>query len=321
MREQTTASDNNDRKNDEGGHFHSEECKEYTKSLYCGHMHASFLSRWTLGASLGALLLVGTGCGATTPAARTGATSTLAGEVVATGTPTPMTSSTAAALASACDHPYYPLRLGYEIHYHMAMPAVTTVSPPTDSSYSMKVTAVDGASATVLTSMAAGGAPDQPPITSTQHISCSGGSLHAESYVDLGSRIAGGAAANQYHVTTLSATGDLLPPDVHVGATWSGSFHVRMDPTGPAGASPLTHPIELTVTMQRHALAEESVTVPAGTYTAMKVAAATDMGRGMSIQGTEWWVRGVGMIKSTYDLGMGAGNNVVTEATSVNIPN
>lgn len=222
---------------------------------------------------------------------------------------------------SACDHPYYPLRPGYEVHYRSTFPAIAGVS---SGGYSLKVTNGTTNSVT-LAAVFDSSVPGEPPITSEQVIDCTNSGLRARSYLDLGSRVTGSGVSSRFNAITRNSTGEMLPEDVRVGSEWRSGFDVTMQaatstamPTL-APDSPLARPMDISVSVTRRAVAEETVRVPAGEYQALRVAATTDLGLGSPITGTEWWVRGVGMVKSTYDLGSGS-ENIVTEATSVNVP-
>lgn len=266
---------------------------------------------------LSALVLLGAGCG------RADHSATGTGAPAADHSPSAMVARDGGTTAprSACDHPYYPLRTGYEIHYRSTFPAIGRVS---SGSYSLKVTNSTSDSVT-LAAIFDSSTPGQPPITSEQIIDCSNGGLRARSYLDLGSRVTGAGASNRFNVITRNSSGEMLPQDLHVGSEWHGAFDVTMQaatstamPTV-APDSPLARPMDLSVSVTRRAIAEETVRVPAGEYQALKVSATTNLGLGTPITGTEWWVRGVGMVKSSYDLGSGS-ENIVTEATSVNVP-
>ncbi len=289
-------------------------------------MSAHWLIRSTSLLALGSLALVGLGCGRTTrapePAASSVTPTEASGDVRGetdgrdAGRAPVLPGSAAPVARGACDHPYYPLRAGYEIRYRSSFPAVAGVS---SGGYGLRVTAADGNTAT-LTASFDSSVPDQPPITSEQIIECRGGGLHARSYIDFGSRVSGGSAANQFKVTTLDSSGEMLPADMRVGSEWRGAFNIRMAAVRPGPDSPLPRPIDVTVSINRRATAEETVRVPAGEYRALKVAATTDLGMGSPISGTEWWVEGVGMVKSEYSFGGAGAGNFITEATSVTVP-
>lgn len=241
---------------------------------------------------LTSLLLVGAGCSRATPS--TPATSTGSG------------SSGSAPLAdgarSSCEHPYYPLRPGYEIVFRNTSHSPIDGTPQT-SNYSWKVT---GATADTVELAVHFDAED---ITSTQTLKCRDGALEASAYVDLN----GGAGRQSYHLETRNASGTYLPSDLRVGSEWTQSFDIIMRPS--AGTDPVLGTIEGTVTIHRQALAEESVTVPAGTYTALKVESRTSLNFG-SIAGVldasagavdvvshEWWVKNVGLVKTQATIG------------------
>ncbi len=270
--------------------------------------------------ALGGVVLLGAGCSrsdrpaesasSTAPRVSVGARATTTDT-----TPTPVLPGSAAIVRGPCEHPYYPLRPGYEIHYSTVVPGT---SGNAANGYALKVTDAT-ATGVRLHAIFDTSAPDQTPITADQDIDCSNGGLIARSYLDLGSRIADTAAANQFKLTTLNSRGEMLPRDIRVGSEWTSGFDLRMEAATPGPGNPLTHPIDMAVNINRHVVGQETVRVPAGSYTALKIAAVTDMGMGTRISGTEWWVEGVGMVKSTYDLGSGS-QNAITEATSVTVP-
>ena len=264
------------------------------------------------------LVLLGAGCGRgttpATPGAGTGAPSG-SGAVMTGGGSGEAGSGSAMVARGSCDNLFYPLRQGYEIRYRSTFPAIAGVS---SGGYSLKVTDAERNAVTLRASFDPS-SPGDAPITSDQRIECEGGILRAKSYLDLGSRISGGAAANQFKATTRNSSGEFLPADLRVGSEWRSTFDVRMEAVSPGADSPLSGPIDLNVTINRRAVAEETVTVPAGTYRALKIEATTDLGMGTPLRGTEWWAENVGMVKSTYSLDTGP-QNFITEATSVTVP-
>lgn len=279
-------------------------------------MHTRSLMRSFSVLVLGGFVLLGAGCGReTTPAAPLTSI-----DSDAAGTPTSAEAALArggAALVArgACDHPYYPLRPGYEVRYRSEFPSIGGVS---SGGYVLKVTEATATTAKLVVTFDSS-TPDQSPIVSDQLIECANGGLMAKSYIDLGSRISGGAAANQFRLVTRNSSGEMLPAEIRVGSEWRNGFDIRMEAATPGPGSPLVRPIDLTVSITRRAIATERVSVPAGEYDALKIAATTDLGMGSTIRGTEWWVEGVGMVKSTYDLGSGS-ETAITEATSVTVP-
>ena len=112
---------------------------------------------------------------------------------------------------------------------------------------------------------------------------------------------------------TLSQEGVFLPKDLRVGSEWDTTYAVEGKFTTPAmGNQPVN--MKQSIAMQQKALAEESVTVPAGTFTAIKIEQKTtvtiDFGANAIMQQFAsqmppitttnylWLVKGVGMVKS-----------------------
>ena len=150
---------------------------------------------------------------------------------------------------------------------------------------------------------------------------CSEDGIRALSQVDF-SKAFGGPAAS---VTsrTKSATGELVPKDFHVGSEWSQTFESEAEVQNETMQKLGMKNISTTMKMDHKAVGEESVTVPAGTYTAIKV--ETDMTVTTKIsptaapiesksKTTAYWVRGIGMVKSTSGEGSAA---TTMEATAV----
>lgn len=269
---------------------------------------------------LGGFVLLGAGCGrgttsadpsAVTPPSAGAPSGSVAQEGVATGGQ-PSAPSVA---RGACDHPYYPLRLGYEIRYRTEFPSMQEVS---SGGYTLRVTEATAATAKLRATFSSAQSGELP-LTSEQVFNCASGGVTATSYLDLGSSVPGGAAQNQFRATTRAATGEMLPAEMRIGSSWRNGFDIRMESVASGEPGLLSQPIDLTVSIERRVVARERVRVPAGEYDALKVTAVTDLGMGSAMQGTEWWVEGVGMVKSVYDLGSGAGSNV-TEAVSVTVP-
>jgi len=218
----------------------------------------------------------------------------------------------------ACDHPYYPLRQGYRVDYRTSFNDAHGV--PTSRTYSISVPESTATTAKMVTTFPGeGGGTD---VTANQSIECGNGVLRTNSFVDIGSRVAG---ASRFTTETRHVTGDLLPDHLSVGSAWQSSFDIAIHAESGSAASAIGDMV-VSVNMKKTVLAEESVTVPAGTYQALKVKTETMMlAQGIAatdappLVGTEWWVKGVGLVKSVIPVGAGFGD-VVTEATHVNVP-
>lgn len=238
-----------------------------------------------LGMGLGCLVLLGAGCGSSRTAPADPATPAPAGtgSIIDTG-------------RFACAHPYFPVVPGYKVTYASQYAGTT-------NTYSMEVTAVSRDAATFAIAFDNG-------IRSQQTYGCADGGVRATGYVDFGGAMAGTGSA-QYE--TRAVRGVLLPENLRVGSTWSTAFDVVMTinslPSLPTGVA--MGPIEGTVTINRQAIAQEQVTVGAGTFVAMKVRSETSMNMRPTDGGVtgfpasmppmvsyEWWVEGNGLVKT-----------------------
>jgi len=195
-----------------------------------------------------------------------------------------------------CDHPYYPLKDGNEIDYRVTSGGTTTdyamtVSDVTENSAKLNI---------IFTTPTA--------MTVVQNIQCAEGTIRTDGYMDMGSAMTGG----KIKTVTKSVSGDLMPKTLAVGTTWTTKYDtvVTMQGTGlPAGLGQMTATVEST----NKVLNEESITVPAGTYTALKV--QVDTTTQVTIPGMptgptttkmtnyQWWVKGVGMVKTVDAAG------------------
>lgn len=263
------------------------------------------------------LVLMGAGCSASTDVSLSppGTSPTPSATEPARTAPAPVPTSAptpapaAPAVRNSCANEYFPLRAGYEISY-----ANQTPGSASQSTHTMKVTSVLGTQATVSIAFNSG-------IRSEQVYDCTDGNVRATGYVDLGAGMTGVRATS----ITRSSSGQLIPSDARVGSTWSATFDIATSIAG--NPTVAARQINTTVTTQRTAEAEESVTVPAGTFQALKVRSSTTFvfdGAGMTglppmepVVGYEWWVKGKGMVKTTSGVGSQA---VVSEATAIVTP-
>lgn len=228
--------------------------------------------------------------------------------------------STPALGRSACDHPYYPLRRGYSVTFKDSYNSLVDGRPTTDR-YTWSVTDVGADSATLDILFASSG------LHSKQTVSCAGGSLFARAYVDLASS---GRAVN---METTFASGEYLPRDLAPGSRWQQKYAIAMRAAAPARPGDVSRmpDTNASVTIDHEAVREESVTVPSGTYTAVVVKSHTEMKidamggvagaadlPGIEVDSTEWWVRGVGLVKAQTQ--MAAGYTATAEAETIVIP-
>lgn len=225
-----------------------------------------------------------------------------------------------APVITSCNHEYYPLRLGYHIQYHISNPIVPGL--PGESYYSQRVTKVTSDSATIMTSIDTG-AGTAIPTTSEIRYNCVNGGIYPTGYVNTGDLMRGGAEKNLANITTDASEGTLLPQRVRAGDLWSNTFTITITPVAERDADELrTHPVTRTIQTSRHAIGMETIHVPAGTFEAMRINVITTFKDDVPIiaaQGTEWWVKDVGMVKSTYSGGSDT-QNIITVATGVTVP-
>lgn len=218
----------------------------------------------------------------------------------------------------SCNHEYFPLRAGYHIQYRNTYPATAGTSGV--GYYAQNVRRVTPTSVYLTTAFETTGGG--PPIESNVEYRCIGGGLFAAGYIDTGTLARGGEAFNNYEVRTNRAEGEFLPREIRVGSSWSGKFNVTLAPRDRAPADSEEQqlpPITMNIDIGRRAVGVERVVVPAGTYEAMKILSTTLIDGVPTINATEWWVKDVGMVKSTIDAGSGT-QNIVTEAMGVTVP-
>lgn len=221
-----------------------------------------------------------------------------------TEAPAPSSSGT-----GPCDNPYYPVREGATWNYQ-GTSSLTEPYTFTDTITSLRA---DGFT---LTS-------EFDELTRTQEWACT-----PEGIVAL--QMGGGLTTSQVNLTveTQSASGVTYPAEIEAGDTWSHSieFTGTMDIAGQAGAAEGSTQSDFT------ALGVEPVTVPGGTFEAMKVQVLTTFEASVNFQGMSipvafttttfsWYAEGVGWVKSdsSGDF-MGEGYTDTIELQWYNLP-
>lgn len=184
-----------------------------------------------------------------------------------------------------------------------------------DSDYTNRVLSVSGTKASIRVEMANGANTDM-------EADCASGSVSMK-----GSSGLAALEGTKFETTVLESSGTFMPANVRVGTTWSNSQTVEMKLT--EGEVAGANKIISTTAEDSKAVSEESITVPAGTYKAMKVEITrTTSTKFVSAPGgstlpdmppsvatsTEWWVKGIGMVKSVT---ITDGNTSTREAKSV----
>lgn len=233
----------------------------------------------------------GTGAAAPTPASDNvvPATVALSPTAVARATAPPL--PTVTSVAHACDHPYFPVQADARWTYR------TSGSAPEEMVESRTPIRADGfVSRTEL----AGASVEQ-------EWQCSGDGLVAMQL----SRLA--MPQSQLRFVSTSVTGVTLPAVSawNLGAAWSTVYQVEGGPVAGSG-----NPAQGRISVASTIVAEESVTVPAGTYTALKLNHRTMLELSVTVRDfvapmnltfetTSWHARGVGLVKQVGGGEMG----------------
>lgn len=208
-----------------------------------------------------------------------------------------------------CANAYYPVREGATWGYS------STSSAAPSYSYTDTITSVYANSFT-LTSQ-------YDNLTRTQEWSCTDEGISA---VSLGGGVS--TSMSNLVIETQSASGVTYPVTISPGDTWQHQidFTGTMDIAGEAGDASGFVFSEFT------ALGMESVTVPAGTFDAMKVEVYTTFDALVDFQGTfvpvmfiststSWFVQGIGWVRSESNSEfMGQTTTETIELTSYSIP-
>ncbi len=244
------------------------------------------------------LLLVGAGCGQPAPAPSAAQPAAPKNENKA-----PAAAPERKAMSGdACGNPYYPLHAGFTVTYGVT--SAPSAKPLPD--YTLSVLSVSGTTATLRTAVDGG-------ITADLTADCADGTVALKGTFDLGSAMQG----TKVKTEVLSSSGTFLPKNVAVGTDWKSEQKIRMEMSGGAAAG--MGPVTATVATESKAVAKESVTVPAGTFDAVKVEVKrtstvelSGMPSGMKLPPgmkiptpppsttttTEWWAKGAGVVKS-----------------------
>ncbi len=108
------------------------------------------------------------------------------------------------------------------------------------------------------------------------------------------------SSTTQVNATIIKQSGVVIPANLGAGSSWTFSQTSAMK----MGGQDLQIPSEATF----KAAGEERVTVPAGSFTALKITGVTKItmpgtGKANTMNTTAWYARGVGMIKTITDAG------------------
>ncbi len=203
-------------------------------------------------------------------------------------------------ITSPCDHPYYPVREGAQWRYRLTTQGIAPIEQTITTSN------VTTDTFTERHEFSSGG-------TMTRGWRCSGDGLSALQYGNFSTP----QAAVQ--MNTIRSEGVTLPAADRwqPGATWESRYEVRGGMAGANNNNPameMSGPIEISSRI----VGQESVTVPAGTYDAMKVESTftarltTSVGgrsmpmNPMAFRTNAWYARGVGVVRIEQVGGFGS---------------
>lgn len=200
------------------------------------------------------------------------------------------------AAVEACGHDYFPLRAGDEIEYR------NMSNGQEMAAYTMRVAESKPGWAR-LEYVFPGN------VAMSHELFCDQGVLRSDTYMDIGSGLGG-----QMQTRTETVQGDFMPKDLETGAVWITTYNMATTIQGMEGVPGLGE-MKMTVEVENTAMGREKITVPAGTFSAMKVKSVSrvDMsgfGYGAPTQTSSeyymWLAKGVGLVKTASAEGAGA---------------
>lgn len=218
--------------------------------------------------------------------------------------PTPTVAASPTPAPTDCFNAYYPVKPGSTWTYQMSGTRADTfthsIVAASDKDFTDQDTFGNG-------------------TTRTGQWRCEGGDLI--SLTPGGASAAVAAAGLVFNFTVTENTGVTIPANMEVGSTWSQN--IKFESSQDVGGVQLDTQNEASTSCT--VIGRESVTVPAGTFDALKVECNTKLTIGMNgtpiytIEGpsTSWYALGVGMVKS---IGSGGGYEATIELTAYQIP-
>ncbi len=265
------------------------------------------ITRFTRFAALTTLLVLSTAC---SPRAATGTQPSPA--VPPTATPEPTNTPPAGGL---CSNALWPVKTGATWTYTNSDQASNS------ESFTTTITNVRPDGFTVST-------PFSNSAAISQEWACKPEGLVALSLGAGESGLGLSLAGVQANLKTSNPTGVTIPANVQAGSKWT----YGLDIAGSISQGTLSADVNGTVASDLQAMGMESVTVPAGTFNAMKIQSTSTFKvvadyHGLSlpltsvVNTTFWFAPGVGMVKSTEDGELaGSSLSASTELQSFNIP-
>lgn len=205
---------------------------------------------------------------------------------------------------TACDNAYYPVKSGATWDYQMSGTSADTFTHSIVSAGEKEFSDQDAFGS---------------GTTRTGQWRCEDGNLI--SLTPGGASTAVAAAGLVFTFTVTENTGVTIPANLDVGSTWSQD--IKFESSQDVGGIQMDTQNEASTSCT--AMGRESVTVPAGTFDALKVECNTKLTIGMNgipiytLEGpsTAWYALGVGMVKN---VGSGGGYEATIELTAYQIP-
>lgn len=256
-------------------------------------------ARW--GVVVGCLVFLGAGCRGTGPSPA---------EIRAT-------SSTAETgpEGMVCRHEYYPLVPGYRALYR------TSIDGADKGTYTVTVPWVRNNEVYLAAQFVS---PEGEVVASNQQFRCFNGALEAKGYIDTGALHPGGSSYNNAKIETEMTGGVFFPETVLAGAEWESKVRIRITPREREDAFGVTakqNAFTVEVVTQKRAIGLETISLPIGRREAMKIEVTSLFDGVPTFSKTEWWVKGVGMVRSlTHGSILASDPPVLTELNDYVVP-
>lgn len=243
--------------------------------------------------ALSTVILVGAGCARPRTSAPSDAANQPASDAAAPTTP-----------QEACGNPYFALPQGLRVDFE-------SETKGQKIAYSLTVQASNAGAEKLVYEF------PSLEFVFAQDIDCANGAVTTDTFLNMA------AATGQMKTESQKAEGELMPKDVHVGSTWSTRYETVVTNTVSEVAGTV---MTMKLRTDSKAVGEEKVTVPAGTYDALKVETTSTsdvtLGEGSALPSstttaTQWWVKGIGLVKQ---VAVGKGATTTTSATKVTMP-
>lgn len=211
---------------------------------------------------------------------------------------------------NACDNPYSPVIVGATWTYDLKGPVPDT--------YIHSIVSIDGNTFVEQDVFGTG-------VTRQGQWNCENGNLIALNPSDGGSSNVSTESGVSVDFQTTELKGITLPATINVGDTWSQELFLEGTQTIDGTSYPASNRLVSSCT----AIGVESVTVPAGTFDAMKTECVTTMNLSLEFQqgnplqttlelkAENWYASGVGLVKT---ISLGSGLDSVIELVSYSIP-